>query len=103
MGVARLMARPTVTTPPITIILEIAGYGSLTEWLARPLPKEHVAALSPEAKRVRKRAQIRLSKLRARRVKAVANRDALTPTQSASGAKAGVLRDILRLIPVIIH
>jgi hypothetical protein len=97
------MARPIVTVPPVTILMEMAGYGSLTEWLARPLPKEHVAKLSPDAKRTRKRAQIRLSKLKARRVKAVASRDALTPTQSATGAKGGVLRDILHLTPVIIH
>jgi hypothetical protein len=44
------MARPTVTIPPVTILMEMAGYGSLTEWMARPLPKERVAALSPEAK-----------------------------------------------------
>jgi hypothetical protein len=91
------MARPTVTVPPVTILIEMAGYGSLTEWLARPLPKEHVAALSPEAKKARKRAQIRLCKANRRRAKAVANRDALTPTQG------GVLRDILHLVPVIIH
>jgi hypothetical protein len=54
------MARPVVTVPPVTILMEMAGYGSLTEWLARPLPREHVAALSPDAKRERKRAQIRV-------------------------------------------
>jgi hypothetical protein len=43
------MARPTVTIPPATILMEMAGYGCLTEWLARPLPKEHVAKLSPDA------------------------------------------------------
>jgi hypothetical protein len=91
------MARPTVTIPPVTILLEMAGYGSLTEWLARPLPREHVAKLSPDAKRVRKRAQVRMCKLRARRVKAVSNRDALTPTQ-----KGGVLQDVLHLTPCIV-
>jgi hypothetical protein len=90
------MGRPVVTIPPVTILMEMAGYGSLTEWLARPLPKEHVAKLSPDAKRTRKRAQVRMCKLRARRAKAVSNRDALTPTQG------GVLRDILHLVPVII-
>jgi hypothetical protein len=30
------MARPIVTVPPVTILMEMAGYGSLTEWLARP-------------------------------------------------------------------
>ena len=45
------MARPTVTVPPVTILMEMTGYGSLTEWLARPLPKAHVKALSPEARR----------------------------------------------------
>ena len=91
------MARPTVTVPPVTILMEMAGYGSLTEWLARPLPKEHVAALSPEARRERKRAQVRQCKLRIRRAKAVSNRDALTPTAE------GILRDVLHLDPVIIH
>ena len=61
------MARPIVTVPPVTILMEMAGYGSLTEWLARPLPREHVAALSPDAKRERKRAQIRVCKANKRR------------------------------------
>ena len=61
------MARPTVTIPPVTILLEMAGYGCLTGWLARPLPKEHVRALSPEARQERKRAQVRLCKLKVRR------------------------------------
>jgi len=73
------MARPTVTTPSVTLFMEMAGYGSLTEWLARPLAKEHVAALSPDAKRVRKRAQVRMCKLRARRVKALLDTSHLTP------------------------
>jgi hypothetical protein len=46
---------------------------------ARPLPKEHVAKLSPDAKRTRKRAQIRMCKLRARRVKALLDTSHLTP------------------------
>jgi hypothetical protein len=76
------MARPTVTIPPVTILMEMAGYGSLTEWLARPLPKEHVAKLSPDAKRTRKRAQIRMCKLRARR-KALLNTSLLIPEEVA--------------------
>jgi hypothetical protein len=72
------MARPSVTIPPVTILLEMAGYGSLTEWLARPLPKDHVAALSPEARRERKRAQVRLCKLRIRRAKALLDTSHLT-------------------------
>jgi len=87
------MARPIVTVPPVTILMEMAGYGSLTEWMARPLPKEDVAALSPDAKRERKRAQIRVCKANKRRAKAVANRDAWTTTG----------RDIIDLSPVIIH
>jgi hypothetical protein len=73
------MARPTVTIPPVTSLMEMAGYGSLTEWLARPLSKEHVRTLSPEARRERKRAQVRVCKLRARRkwqLKKVAEADA---------------------------
>lgn len=61
------MARPTVTVPPVTILLEMAGCSSLTEWLARPLPKEHVRTLSPEARRERKRAQVGVCKAKARR------------------------------------
>jgi hypothetical protein len=55
----RPMARPTPTIPPVTILLEMAGYRSLTEWLARPLERSHVAALSPEAMKARRRAQVR--------------------------------------------
>jgi hypothetical protein len=68
-----------VTVPPVTILMEMAGYGSLTEWLARPLPKGHVSALSTEARRERKRAQVRLCKLkvrRARQLKKIAEADA---------------------------
>jgi hypothetical protein len=89
------MARPTVTIPPVTILMEMAGYGSLTEWLARPLPKEHVAALSPEARRERKRAQVRLCKAKARRerqLKKIAEADAIR----AAG------RDILDLSPRVL-
>jgi hypothetical protein len=46
---------------------------------ARPLPKEHVAKLSPDAKRTRKRAQVRLCKLRARRAKALLETSHLEP------------------------
>jgi hypothetical protein len=60
------MARPIVTVPPVTILMEMAGYGSLTEWMARPLPKEDVAALSLEARRERKRAQVRACKAQRR-------------------------------------
>jgi hypothetical protein len=67
------MARPTVTIPPVTILLEMTGYGSLTEWLARPLPKEHVAALSPDARRERKRAQVRTCKVRKRYTRQLIN------------------------------
>jgi hypothetical protein len=73
------MARPTVTIPPVTILMEMAGFSSLTEWLARPLPKEHVAKLSPDAKRTRKRAQVRMCKLRARRAKVLLDTSHLTP------------------------
>ena len=104
------MARPTPSTPSIRTILELVeGYWpNLDSWLSRPLERGHVKALSPDAKKARKRAQIRLCKANKRRARAVAshagalNRDALTPTQSASGAKGGVLRDILHLEPVIL-
>jgi hypothetical protein len=66
-GRPSLVARPTITLPPITILLEMTGFNSLTEWLARPLPKEHVRALSPEARQERKRAQVRVCKAKARR------------------------------------
>jgi hypothetical protein len=66
------MARPTVTIPSITIFMEMAGYGSLTEWLT-----------SPDAKRIRQRAQMRMCKQKARRAKAVANLDATAPSQGS--------------------
>jgi hypothetical protein len=89
------MARPTVTVPPVTILLEMAGYSSLTEWLARPLPKEHVRILSPEARRERKRAQVRVCKAKARRerqLKKIAEADAIK----------AVGRDILDLSPRVL-
>jgi hypothetical protein len=79
------MARPTVTVPPVTILMEMAGYGSLTEWLARPLPKEHVKALSPEARQEGKRAQVRVCKQKARRGKAVARLRALVGCWAPKG------------------
>jgi hypothetical protein len=89
------MARPTVTVPPVTILLEMAGYSSLTEWLARPLPKEHVRVLSPEARRERKRAQVGVCKAKARRerqLKKIAEADAIK----------AVGRDILDLSPRVL-
>jgi hypothetical protein len=74
------MARPTVTIPPVTILMEMAGYGSLTEWLTRPLPKEHVKALSSEARRERKRAQVRRSKARKCIERALASMHDTNPT-----------------------
>jgi hypothetical protein len=38
-----------VTVPPVTILMEMAGYGSLTEWLARPLPKGQARQLKKTA------------------------------------------------------
>jgi hypothetical protein len=93
------MASPIPTIPSIRILLEmVEGYWpNLDSWLSRPLERGHVKALSPDAKKARKRAQIRLCKANKRRARAVANRDALTPTQG------GVLRDILHIEPCIAH
>jgi hypothetical protein len=48
------MAKPTPLIPTFKVLLEMSGYASLTHWMARPLSKEAVAALSPEARRERK-------------------------------------------------
>jgi hypothetical protein len=66
------MAKPTPAIPSIRTILELVeGYWpNLDAWLSRPLPREHVKALSPEARRERKRSQVRVCKLKARMAKA---------------------------------
>ena len=66
-----LMARPTPSIPSIRTILELVeGYWpTLDSWLSRPLHREHVAALSPDAKKERKRAQIRLCHAKKRRAR----------------------------------
>ena len=63
------MAKPIPTIPSIRTILELVeGYWpNLDSWLSRPLPRAHVVALSPEAKKARKRAQIRICKANKRR------------------------------------
>ena len=60
---------PIPTAPSIRVILEIVEgcWPTLDSWLSRPLTREHVAALSPEARRERKRARVRVCKLKARR------------------------------------
>jgi hypothetical protein len=65
------MARPTPTIPSIRTILELVEgfWPSLDAWLSRKLPRAHVAALSPEAKRERKRAMIRVCKANRRRAR----------------------------------
>jgi hypothetical protein len=69
------MARPTPSIPSIRTILELVeGYWpNLDAWLSRPLPREHVAALSPEARRERRRAQVRGCKARKRVESALAS------------------------------
>jgi hypothetical protein len=63
------MARPTPSIPSIHILLEmVEGYWpNLDSWLSRPLERGHVAALSTEAKKARKRAQIRICHAKRRR------------------------------------
>jgi hypothetical protein len=63
------MARPTPTIPSIRTILELVEgfWPNLDSWLSRSLTRAHVTALSPEAKKARKRAQIRVCKANKRR------------------------------------
>jgi hypothetical protein len=90
------MAKPIATIPTFKVILEMSGYDSLTSWMARKMPREQVAALSKEARRERKRAQIRVCKLKARRAKVVSNLDANTATPRCHLPTAGhhPLRDV---------
>jgi hypothetical protein len=69
------MARPTPTIPSIRTILELVeGYWpNLDAWLSRPLPREHVAALSPEAKKARRWAQIRVCHAKRRSARHIIN------------------------------
>jgi hypothetical protein len=48
--------------PSPKIVLEMLGWPDWTSWLARPLPKAAVQALSPKARRERKSAQVRIAK-----------------------------------------
>jgi hypothetical protein len=63
------MAKPIPTPPSLRTILELVeGYWpNLDAWLSRPLDRAHVAALSPDAKKARKRAQIRVCHANKRR------------------------------------
>jgi hypothetical protein len=87
------MAKPPPTIPPFKVLLEMSGYTSLTHWMARPLSKEAVAALSPEARRERKRAQVRLCKACKRIERALASMYDANPTAA---------HDVLGLDPYII-
>jgi hypothetical protein len=88
------MAKPTPSIPPFKVLLEMSGYASLTHWMARPLSKEAVAALSPEARRERKRAQVRQCKARKRIERALA---------SMYDADPAAAHDVLSLDPCIIR
>ena len=65
------MARPSPTIPSIRTILELVeGYWpNLDAWLSRSLPRAHVAKLSPEAMKSRRRAQSRLCHANKRRAR----------------------------------
>jgi hypothetical protein len=90
------MARLVPTVPTPAILLEMSGYRSYTEWLARPMVFAEAAKLSRPAMKARRLAQTRLCRYRQKMAQAVARHDALTPT------RGGILRDILHLTPCII-
>ena len=52
-------------------LADLLGWPNLDAWLSRPLPRAHVAALSPDAKKARRRAIVRISKRKARTAKAL--------------------------------
>jgi len=66
------MARPTPTIPTPAILLEMSGYRSYTEWLARPMAFVEAAKLSRPAMKARRLAQTRLCRYRQKMAKALA-------------------------------
>jgi hypothetical protein len=69
------MAKPIPTIPTIptpAVLLEMSGYRSYTEWLARPMAFAEAAKLSRPAMKARRLAQTRLCRYRQRMAKAVA-------------------------------
>jgi hypothetical protein len=52
--------------PSPKIVLEMLGWPDWTSWLARPLSEAAVQAMSPEARRERKYAQVRITKAKAK-------------------------------------
>jgi hypothetical protein len=69
---------------------EVQRYPTLDHWLTRELSREHAAALSSEAKRHRRLAQVRLCRARAKHERALASLYVAIPTTA---------RDVLDLRP----
>ena len=79
----------------MTILPEMAGYRSYTEWLARPLTPAQMAELSPADRKARRLAQVRSCRHR----KKLADLLADVARHDASLAPG---RDIIRLTPVLL-
>jgi hypothetical protein len=89
------MARPIPTIPTPAILLEMSGYRSYTEWLARPMSFTEAAKLSRPAMKARRLAQTRLCRYRQKMAKAVARHDAASrhPTRDIIDVRSPVLMD----------
>jgi len=74
------MAKPIAPIPAPAILLEMSGFASFTEYLARRMSPALLAKLSPAARKARRLAQIRSSRARTKLRKLVARHDALSPT-----------------------
>jgi hypothetical protein len=66
----------------VTILLEMVGHSSLTEYLARPLTREETAKLSPAAMKARRLAQTRACRHRQKRAAELAKVAAANATTS---------------------
>ena len=79
----------------MTLLLEMAGYRSYTEWLARPMTREETAKLTKAEMHDRRLAQTRACRARQRVAAAMAK-------VAHHDAKLAAGRDIIRLEPVIL-
>jgi hypothetical protein len=52
--------RPSLKDLTPALLTELSGYADLDSWLARPMPREQVQALSAAARRHRRLAQLRI-------------------------------------------
>jgi hypothetical protein len=64
------MAKPVAPIPAPAILLEMSGFSSYTEWLARPMSMAEAMRLSTTTKKARRLAQTRLCRYRQKMAKA---------------------------------